>query len=68
MYLMYLLVLTERIMQQGCVSMAGALGEGFMWGISSYCRQIMKELVAMLCSSLNGNSQVEGDSFRKSSK
>lgn len=55
-------------MQQGCVSMAGALGEGFMWGISSYCRQIMKELVAMLCSSLNGNSQVEGDSFRKSSK
>lgn len=55
-------------MQQGCVSMAGTLGEGFMWDISSYCRQIMKELVAMLCSSLNGNSQVEGDSFRKSSK
>lgn len=43
LYLMYLLVLTESIMQQDPHSKAGALGEGFVWGISSYFREIMEK-------------------------
>lgn len=40
---MYLLILTEHNMSQGPLFKAGALGEGIMWGISSYCRKIMEE-------------------------